>query len=128
MRSKLALLLLAGLVVLIATQYASAAKAKKGPLKKLSNMKHEISEKFANLAAKQLKRSVKVEDLRPPPKFMCTTCPFIGPYIGVNPYDSRRIPVGRTRTVVTEDPSSYRTNSRFSSQIRSQRNSIFGSK
>ena len=68
MRSKLALLLLAGLVVLIATQYASAAKAKKGTLKKLSNMKHEISEKFANLAAKQLKRSVKVEDLRPPPK------------------------------------------------------------
>jgi len=118
MRSKLALLLLAGLVVLIATQYASAAKAKKGPLKKLSNMKHEISEKFANLAAKQLKRSVKVEDLRPPPKFMCTTCPFLG----VNPYATRRIPIGQTSF---RRPSSYRApsyrrrrTSRFSSLRR----------
>jgi len=132
MRSKLALLLLAGLVVLIATQYASAAKAKKGPLKKLSNMKHEISEKFANLAAKQLKRSVKVEDLRPPPKFMCITCPFLG----VNPYATRRIPIGRTsfRRPSYRAPSyRRRRTSRFSSLRRRryywfERNSVFGSK
>ena len=75
MRSKLALLLLAGLVVLIATEYASADPEKtenastKGPLKKLSNMKHEISEKFANQAAKKKnKTSVTVKDLRPAPK------------------------------------------------------------